>query len=44
MAFTKVTRAKKRTAVVNMAKRIGLVTVIKMADREKAPGLREEDW
>ena len=43
--MTKVTRARKKTTVLaNMMKEIGLVEIIKMTGREKAPGLRMEDW
>ena len=45
MALAQPTRAKKkRTTLVNIMEKIGLVKVIKMAGREKAPGLRVRDW
>ena len=44
MELTKPARAKKkRTVLVNIMGEIGLVNV-KMAGREKAPGLRAKDW
>ena len=45
MASAKPARAKKkRMALVNIMEAIGSVKVIKMAGREKAPGLRVRDW
>ena len=45
LALARPVRAKKkRTALVNIMEEIGLVKVIKMAGREKAPGLRVKDW
>jgi hypothetical protein len=44
-ALTRVTRVMKKTAVLaNMMKEFGLVKIIKMTGREKAPGLRMKDW
>ena len=43
--MTKAVRTRRKTAVLaNMMKEIGLVKIIKMAGREKAPGLRMKDW
>jgi len=35
---------KKKTALANMTKEIGLVEMIKMTGRKKAPGPRMKDW
>jgi len=43
--LTKVTSVRKKTTVLaNMIKEIGLIKIIKMTGREKAPGLRMKDW
>ena len=43
--MTKAVRAKKKmAALANMMKEIGLVKIIKMTGRKKAPGLRMKDW
>ena len=43
--MTNVVRAKKkRTALANMMKEIGLIRMIKMTGRKKAPGPRMKDW
>ena len=43
-ALTKVTRARRKTAVRANIEGIDMVEIIKMTGQKKAPGLRMNDW